>query len=141
LGSERSVIDAHRHVRQRPLQADREALGAREPIRLSGRRPRGHRTRRVEQDERLRIRALAHEPVANHDRLRRRDRDERRQDRESDRGRHRCMRPRSDDAEQAPELCRAPPARDERCDRECAGEHEEGVERRQEGDAEQTEHQ
>ena len=93
--------DADREVGQLRPQAQGEPLRACQPRRLS-RAGRGlHRERRVEDEERLRVGALAHELLAHDDRLRRRRGDERDEQDERDR--------RRDDAGAA--AARRPPAR------------------------------
>ena len=129
--------DPERHVAQRLLEAHRHPLRALQPRRLAGACRRPHREGRVEDDERLRVGALADELVADHDGLRGRDRDERGQ-------RHDCSDDRddgaaagADDREQAPDSRRAALGQEQPAERQRGGEDEERVERRQEGDAEQ----
>ena len=104
FGSERSVIEAI------PIGTSRRAIAAAgsrvasratSRVGLPGPAARAHRERRVEEDERLRVGALAHELLANDDRLRGGNGDERGEERR---------------ARRRPGRRRAGPAR-------CSGEH------------------
>ena len=86
FGSDRSVIEAMPIGTSGSVCCSRRAsrFARDEPRRVAGRRARAHRERRVEEDERLRVGALAHELLADDDRLRSRNRDERGEEDERD---------------------------------------------------------
>ena len=126
---------------KRLLQPQGETLCADEPRRLAGRGACAHRERRVEEDERLRVGALAHELLPDDDRLRGGNCDER--GKEDERDHHGDDRPaaRAVQRQETAHALGAALGEQEREERRGRGEHEDRVERRQKRHAEDGEHQ
>ena len=134
--------DADRDVAEDAAELPRDPLRADEP----GGQPRAggreHRARRVEDEERLRVAALAHELPPDDHRLRRRDADENGEERERDDRGHERPPARTDDAEHGAHVAAPPLGDEQRRERQRGREREERAERREERDAEERdEHQ